>query len=272
MKRPLLHVDAVSFDYPNRDGTSSGPVLDQVALHVHDGEFVAVIGRNGCGKSTLLGVLSGALRPVSGRVLLRDGSGASEIGELPPKRRAKRVAVLHQSLPPLPAVTVRGLVEQGRYAHRGVLGMLAPIRDAEIAGALEAVGLLDHADRRLEELSGGERQRARLALALAQQPEILLLDEPTVHLDVHHQLQMLELLDRLRRERGLTLVCVLHELDHAVRFATRLVAMHRGRVVADGPAGEIVDEGLLREVYAVNGRVRRDDLTGRLFCLIDRPA
>jgi len=278
---PLLQLRGVGFGYPSRTaGRRPTPVLTDVGLDVHDGEFLALIGRNGCGKSSLLGLMSGLLRPWTGAVRLRvplehpvggHGEGLTDLGALSPRRRARRMAVMHQSLPPLPGVTVRALVEQGRHPHRGMLGMLSAARSPEIEQALEAVDMLALADRDVDELSGGERQRARLALALAQQPSLLLLDEPTAHLDVHQQLQTLDLVDRLRRERGLTVVAVLHELDHALRFATRVVALHGGGVVADGPVEQVVDDDLLRTVYSVQGRVLRDAHTDRLHCLVDRP-
>lgn len=274
----LLRADQVTYRYPRRRGESGfpGTVLDRVELAVRPGEFVAVIGMNGSGKSTLLRLLAGELAPSSGAVRLSpaDGAPMRELGELGRRAVARRIAVMHQSLPPLPGLSVAGFVRQGRYPHEGVFGALRPAgagADREVDRALAAVGLADAGHRGLDELSGGERQRARLALALAQTAPILLLDEPIAHLDVRHQLQMLTLVDELRRARGLTVVAVLHELDVAARSATRLVALARGRVVADGPPADVLDAALLREVYRVRGRVMPDPADGHPRCIIDAP-
>lgn len=274
----LLQADRVTYRYPRRRGESGVPaaVLDGVALAVRAGEFVAVIGMNGCGKSTLLRLLAGELAPEAGAVRLSpaDGAPVRALGELGRRAIARRIAVMHQSLPPLPGLSVAGFVRQGRYPHDGVFGALRqgrPGADREVDRALAAVGLADAGHRALEQLSGGERQRARLALALTQTAPILLLDEPIAHLDVRHQLQMLTLVEGLRRSRGLTVVAVLHELDVAARSATRLVALAQGRVVADGPPADVLDAALLREVYQVRGRVVPDPGGGPPRCVIDAP-
>ncbi|WP_420123405.1 ABC transporter ATP-binding protein [Nakamurella sp.] len=274
----LLRADRVVYRYPRRRGATVAPpaVLDSVDLAVRPGEFVAVLGMNGCGKSTLLRLLAGELTPDTGRIRVRldDGAAPAELSGLSRRAIARRIAVVHQSLPPLPGLSVAAFVRQGRYPHEGALGALrrpAGAPGAEVERALNAVGLTGAAHRLLDELSGGERQRARLALALAQAAPVLLLDEPIAHLDVRHQLQMLALVDELRRTLGLTVVAVLHELDVAARAATRLVALARGRVVADGAPADVLDAELLRTVYQVRGRVVPDALTGRPRCLVDEP-
>lgn len=274
----LLQADGVSYRYPRRRGETAAPpaVLDGVDLAVRPGEFVAVLGMNGCGKSTLLRVLAGELTPDSGTVRLRPAVDVPPVPLSGLSRRAiaRRVAVVHQSLPPLPGLSVAAFVRQGRYPHEGAWGALRRSTGApgeEVEQALDVVGLAGDAHRPLDELSGGERQRARLALALAQSAPVLLLDEPIAHLDVRHQLQMLALIDQLRRTRDLAVVAVLHELDIAARAATRLVALAGGRVVADGSPAEVLDAELLRTVYQVRGRVDADAVTGRPRCLIDEP-
>ncbi|WP_084955673.1 ABC transporter ATP-binding protein [Thermoactinospora rubra] len=241
------------------------PILAGVDLTVAPGEFVALAGVNGCGKSTLLRLMAGLLQPTSGRILL----GGTPLASLSRREVARRVAVLHQSLPPVPGLTVRQLVRQGRYPHRGPFGMLGE-PDA-VDEALELTGVAHLADRVLDTLSGGERQRVRLALAVAQDTGVLLLDEPTAHLDIRHQLEVLELVRSLRAARGLTVVTVLHELDHAARFAERIVALHQGRVWADGKPKDVITTGLLAEVFGVAGRVVLDDLHGTPRCLPDAP-
>jgi iron complex transport system ATP-binding protein len=179
------------------------------------------------------------------------------------------VAVLHQSLPPVHGMTVRRLVRQGRFAHRGVLGMLSEAEDEATRSAMERAGVAEFADRPLERLSGGERQRVRLALALAQQTPVLLLDEPTTYLDVRHQLEVLELVAAFGEE--LTVVMVLHDLDHAARYADRIVALREGRIAAQGEPGDVVTEETLREVFGVRARVLRDEHFNTPYCRLDAP-
>ncbi|GAA3137687.1 ABC transporter ATP-binding protein [Planomonospora alba] len=252
-----ITVQDLHFSYGTR------PILTGIDLTVEPGESVALVGVNGCGKSTLLRLIAGLLEPSSGRILL-DGA---ELASLSRRQVAQRLAVLHQSLPPVPGLTVRRLVRQGRYPHRGPLGLL---RESDsVDEALELAGVAHLADRVLDTLSGGERQRVRLALAVAQDTRILLLDEPTAHLDIRHQLQVLDLVRTLRAARGLTVVTVLHELDHAARFAERIVALHGGRVRADGRPADVITPDLLAEVFGVAGRVVIDELHGTPRCLLD---
>ncbi|MCZ7415925.1 MULTISPECIES: ABC transporter ATP-binding protein [unclassified Streptomyces] len=258
---PGITVDGVSFGYPGR------PVLRGVDLRVAPGDLVALIGLNGCGKSTLLRLAAGLARPDRGRVLLGD----VDLARLGRRAAARRVALLHQSAPPVPGMTVRQLVRQGRYAQRGALGMLREGEDAVVRRALADAGVERWAERPVDALSGGERQRVRLAMALAQDTRVLLLDEPTTYLDLRHQLEVLQTVVRLRAERGLTVVMVLHDLGHAARFAQRVVALRDGRVVADGAPEDVVTPGLLAEVLGVSGRVGRDPEGGWPVCYPDHP-
>ncbi|MEU0688820.1 ABC transporter ATP-binding protein [Streptomyces uncialis] len=257
----VVSVDGVSFGYPGR------AVLTDVDLRVTAGELVALIGLNGCGKSTLLRLAAGLLRPSAGRVLLN----GDDLAGLSRRATARRVALLHQSSPAVPGMTVRQLVKQGRYAARGPLGMLREGDDDVCARALADVGVTDWSDRIVDSLSGGERQRVRLAMSLAQDTGVLLLDEPTTYLDLRHQLEVLQTVVRLREERALTVVMVLHDLGHAARFADRIVALRGGRVAADGPPGRVVTPGLLAEVLGVAGRVGTDPHGGWPVCYPDHP-
>ncbi|MCS0635422.1 ABC transporter ATP-binding protein [Streptomyces sp. LP05-1] len=257
----MLRVAGVGFGYPGRQ------VLDGVELSVRAGELVALVGLNGCGKSTLLRLCAGLLRPTSGQVLL----GGDDLARLSRRAAARRVALLHQSAPAVPGMTVRQLVRQGRYAARGPLGMLRDGDDAVCARALADVGVAGWADRPVDALSGGERQRVRLAMALAQDTRVLLLDEPTTYLDLRHQLEVMRTVVRLREERGLTVLMVLHDLGHAARFADRIVALRDGRVAADGPPGRVVTPGLLAGVFGVAGRVGLDPEGGWPVCYPDHP-
>ncbi|MBT2510370.1 ABC transporter ATP-binding protein [Streptomyces sp. ISL-98] len=256
-----IAVEGVSFGYPGRE------VLSGVDLRVEAGELLALVGLNGCGKSTLLRLAAGLLRPAAGRVLL-DGDDVSRLSR---RATARRVALLHQSSPAVPGMTVRQLVKQGRYAARGPLGMLREGDDEVCARALSDVGVADWGGRLVDSLSGGERQRVRLAMSLAQDTGVLLLDEPTTYLDLRHQLEVLQTVVRLREERGLTVVMVLHDLGHAARFADRIVALRGGRVAADGPPEEVVTADLLAEVLGVAGRVGRDPQGGWPVCYPDHP-
>lgn len=168
-------------------------------------------------------------------------------------------------------MTVRQLVAHGRFPQRSMWAMLRDPFDEHCAVALAETGTTHLGDRMVDSLSGGERQRVRLALSLAQDASILLLDEPTTFLDICHQLEVLDLIARLRRARGLTVVSVLHDLEHAARYADRLVALSRGRIVADGNPAAVVTPQLLEEVFAVTGRVGTDEHTGRLVVHIDSP-
>ncbi|MCH0541561.1 ABC transporter ATP-binding protein [Streptomyces sp. MUM 203J] len=256
-----VRAEGLRFSYPGRE------VLSGVDLRVGAGESVALVGLNGCGKSTLLRLCAGLLRPEAGRVLL-DGE---EVARLSRRAAARRVALLHQSSPPVPGMTVRQLVRQGRYAARGPLGMLREGEDGVCARALADVGVAGWADRPVDALSGGERQRVRLAMALAQDTRVLLLDEPTTYLDLRHQLEVMQTVARLREERGLTVLMVLHDLGHAARFADRIVALRDGRVAADGPPAEVVTPELLAGVLGVAGRVGRDPVGGWPVCYPDHP-
>ncbi|MCE7001924.1 ABC transporter ATP-binding protein [Kibdelosporangium philippinense] len=243
-------------------------VLDKVSITVHHGEWLALVGRNGCGKSTALRVMAGLLEPAQGSVTIAGGP----LNALSRREIARRVAILSQSMPPVGAMTVKQLVRQGRYATRGPLGMLSNGQDAAERTAMADASVLELADAQVDRLSGGERQRARLALALAQDVPVLLLDEPTTYLDVRHQLEVLELVRRLQRERGLTVVTVLHDLSQAAKYADRIVALRDGVVHTQGPAGEVVDADLLHSVFGVKGRVWLDDLTGKPMCSYDAAA
>ncbi|MEW9513919.1 MULTISPECIES: ABC transporter ATP-binding protein [Streptomyces] len=256
-----VRAEGLGFGYPGRE------VLRGVDLSIGAGELVALIGLNGCGKSTFLKLAAGLLTPGAGRVLL-DGD---DVARLPRRAAARRVALLHQSAPAVPALTVRQLVRQGRYATRGPLGMLRDGDDEVVNRALADVGVTDWADRPVDALSGGERQRVRLAMALAQDAPLLFLDEPTTYLDLRHQLEVLQTVVRLRAERRLTVVMVLHDLNHAARFADRIVALREGRIAADGPPAEVVTERLLAEVLGVQGRVGIDAEGGWPVCYPDHP-
>jgi iron complex transport system ATP-binding protein len=226
---------------------SAEPVLRGIDLDANAGELVCLLGPNGGGKTTLLRCLLGLAVPSSGTVTL-DGR---PLAGLKPRERARRLAYVPQSPASAFAFTAREIVLMGRLSHLGVLG-LAGAKDLEIVrAAMEMTGTEALAGRTLDELSGGEAQRVMIARALAQQPTILLLDEPTSHLDLRHQMSVTAMLRRVARDWPMAVLCVSHDLNVAARFADRLVLIAGGRVAADGPPDSVLRADLLREVYGI---------------------
>jgi len=239
-------------------GYGAATVVDEVTLAIPDAATTVVVGANGCGKSTLLRGLARLLKPTRGACLLD--------GEAVHKRATREVARTLGLLPQQPlcpeGVTVVDLVCRGRQPHRTALSRWSEADEAAVATALEVTGTLDLAAHPVDELSGGQRQRVWIALALAQQPEILLLDEPTTFLDVAHQIDLLDLLHTLRVEQGTTVVMVLHDLNLAARYADHLVAMREGKVVAAGAPAEIVTAELVSDVFGLDSQVVPDPVSG----------
>jgi iron complex transport system ATP-binding protein len=239
-------------------GYGDRPVVESLSCEVPDGRVTVIVGANACGKSTLLRGLARLLRPSSGQVLL-DGA---VIGALPSKQVARTLGLLPQNPVTPEGVAVVDLVGRGRHPHQGPFRRWSGADEQAVARALELTDTLDLADRLVEELSGGQRQRVWVAMALAQETELLLLDEPTTYLDVAHQIEVLDLLHDLNQSRGTTIVMVLHELNLAARYADHLVAMREGEVVAAGPPGEVITEACVREVFGMECRVVEDPVTG----------
>jgi iron complex transport system ATP-binding protein len=241
---PLLEVEDVAFGYTEQ------PFLYGVKMYVQSGEMVGLLGPNGSGKTTLLRLMSGVLRPQRGRILL-DGRSLVAWGR---RGVAQRVAVVPQELQVPFAFTVEQMVALGRTPFINLFGTRTK-RDHEIVQeALRLAEVDTLAERTFNELSGGERQRVILAMALAQQPRLLLLDEPTSHLDIKYQLDMLELVRRLNRETGVTVIAAMHDLNLAARYFPRLLLFQRG-IVADGSPAEVLEPRLLERVYGVTVRV-----------------
>jgi iron complex transport system ATP-binding protein len=247
-----LHGSGLTLGY---DGRVVSEALD---VHIPDGSFTVIVGPNACGKSTLLRALARMLRPSRGEVVL-DGQA---IGSLPSKEVARRLGLLPQSSTAPDAITVSDLVARGRYPHQGLLRQWSRRDEAAVLAAMRSTGVEDLAGRAVDELSGGQRQRVWLAMVLAQETRILLLDEPTTFLDIAHQIEVLDLCADLREEHGHTLVAVLHDLNHACRYATHLIAMRDGAVVAEGEPGAIVDAELVERVFGLRCRVIEDPETG----------
>jgi iron complex transport system ATP-binding protein len=238
-------------------------VIDGLSLSIRQGEITALVGPNGSCKSTLLKAM-GRLLKISGGAVYLDGVS---IARLPTAAVARQIAVLPQGPVAPSGITVAELVEQGRFPHAGALRMLRQQDHAAISEALELTGMRDFAHRQLDSLSGGERQRAWIALALAQATPVLLLDEPTTFLDIGHQLEVLDLVRRLKVNRGMTIVLVLHDLNQAARYADRMVALDQGRIVADGPPASVLTTDLLNSVFNVHAHIISDPQTGTPLCL-----
>ncbi len=241
----LLQMRGVTFGYERQ------PLLYDISLSVDSGEMVGLLGPNGSGKTTLLRLLSGVLQPQAGEVLL-EGRDVRHWGR---RGLAQRIAVVPQELHMPFAFTVEHMVSLGRTPFvRSFLGSFSRNDQLVVRDAMEATGVTALAGRIFNELSGGERQRVMIAMALAQEPAALLLDEPTSHLDIKYQVETLELVRRLNRERGVTVIAAMHDLNLAARYFPRLILFQRA-VVADAGPAQVLEPGLLSRVYGVNVQV-----------------
>lgn len=233
-------------------------VIDDLTVQVPPGQITVIVGANACGKSTLLRSLARLLRPASGVVLL-DGE---DLHRLPTKEVATRLGILPQTPLAPDGITVVDLVSRGRHPHQGWFRRWSAEDESALVKAMTATSTLELADRPLDELSGGQRQRVWIAMALAQDTEILLLDEPTTFLDLAHQLDVLDLVAELNRDQGRTVVAVLHDLNQAFRYAHHVIAMRDGAIVAQGPPDHVATPELVRDVFGLRCRVVDDPVTG----------
>nr|WP_127841179.1 ABC transporter ATP-binding protein [Actinomyces wuliandei] len=245
-----------------RAGYGRRVVVHDVDVNVPSGRITVIIGANACGKSTLLKTMARVLAPMSGRVLL-DGRSISTI---PTRRLATRLGLLPQQPIAPEGITVADLVGRGRHPHQPAFSLrLSPTSATDrrvVEESLLATRTAELADRSIDELSGGQRQRVWIAMALAQRTDVLLLDEPTTFLDLAHQVEVLDLLTDLNRERGTTVVMVLHDVNLAARYADHVIAMKEGRVVAAGEPDTIIDAALVREVLGLQAEVITDPVSG----------
>ncbi|MFB8352339.1 ABC transporter ATP-binding protein [Streptomyces niveus] len=233
-------------------------VVHDLELAVPDGRVSVIVGPNACGKSTTLRALGRLLKPKSGSVLL-DGA---ELASIPTRRIAQSIGLLPQSPVAPEAITVADLVSRGRQPHQRWWQQWSEEDERAVTDAMARTDVTDLAERSVDELSGGQRQRVWIAMALAQETDLLLLDEPTTFLDIAHQVEVLDLVRRLNHEQGRTVVIVLHDLNQAARYADHLVAMKEGRIVAEGAPGEVVTAELVREVFGLESVVVPDPVTG----------
>lgn len=248
----VLHVQDLTLGYGERT------VIDGLDLALRPGRVTAIVGANASGKSTLLRSMSRLLPPRAGRVLL-DGE---QVHRMPAKQLARLLGLLPQSPITPEGITVADLVGRGRHPHQGIFSRWSGADDAAVAAALEATRTAELAERPVDELSGGQRQRVWIAMALAQDTDLLLLDEPTTFLDVSHQIEVLDLLTDLNRSRGITIAMVLHDLNLAARYCDQLVMLAGGTVRASGAPAEVLTEDGVREVFGLDNRIITDPMSG----------
>lgn len=248
---PRLRAEALTLRYDERT------ISQNLSVAVRDGAFTVIVGPNACGKSTLLRALSRLMPPVSGQVVL-DGRS---LNTLPAKEVARQLSLLPQSSHAPDGITVADLVARGRYPHQSFLRQWSRADENAVHSAMEATRILALADRTVEELSGGQRQRVWIAMVLAQQTGILLLDEPTTYLDIAHQIELLELLAELNRQ-GRTIIAVLHDLNQACRYASHLIAMRDGAIIAEGAPHAIITADLIEAVFGLPCVIIEDPVSG----------
>ncbi|AQZ53018.1 ABC transporter ATP-binding protein [Martelella mediterranea] len=244
-------------------GYGDRTILEDLSFDVPPNKITAIVGANACGKSTLLKTLSRLLTPKRGEVLL-DGKA---IHRTPTKLLARSLGLLPQSPLAPEGITVSDLVSRGRHPHQTMFSRWSAADDQAVALALDTTGTADLADRAVDELSGGQRQRVWIAMVLAQQTDILLLDEPTTFLDISHQVEVLDLLTDLNRKNGTTIVMVLHDLNLAARYADHLVAMKAGRLHVAGTPETVLTEDHIREIFGLESRIVTDPVSARPMML-----
>lgn len=245
-------------------GYNGHKIIENLNLSIPEGKITALIGANGCGKSTLLKTICRIIEPMSGEVLL-DGKNMHAMDS---RQLAKQVAILPQNPSAPGALTVRELVMYGRAPHKSSLFSRTSREDREmVEWALKETDLLEFADRGIEHMSGGQRQRAWIAMAIAQDTDILFLDEPTSFLDVSHQLDVLHMVDHLNKKYGKTIIMVIHELNEAARFADYLVAMRKGTILYEGSPYDVFNNDMLCDVFGIDSTIMNDPRTNRPFSI-----
>ena len=230
-------------------------IIDQMDLSIPKEEISIIIGANGCGKSTLLKTIARIIKPASGEIFIN----GQNINSQKEKYLATQVAFLPQG-PICPSgMTVKELVAYGRFPHQRMIGGLRKHDKEIIDWSIEETGLKDFAHREIESLSGGQRQRAWIAMTLAQETDIIMLDEPTTYLDMSYQLEVLQVLERLNKEKRITVVMVLHELNNACRFASNIIGLKNGKIVCEGEPMEVINKSNLKEIYGIDVKLQLSD-------------
>lgn len=249
MKEQTIQLRDITAAYENT------VVIPKLNLNIPGGKITIVVGANGCGKSTMIKTAAGILRPKRGEILIN----GAKLREMAPKETAKQMAVLPQS-PHVPErLLVKELVAYGRFPYQKPMGGLSEHDHQVIRWAMDATGICEFQDRPAESLSGGQRQRAFIAMALAQETGILVLDEPTTYLDMSHQLEILTLLKELNRKNDTTIVMVIHEINHASRFADHIIGMKDGRAVFEGAPADVITEEHLKTLYGIRAKLRMSE-------------
>lgn len=239
-------------------GYDGKTIVSDVNITIPQNKISVILGANGCGKSTLLKTFAKLLKPEQGSILL-DGKS---IFSMPSKQMAQTLGLLPQS-PVVPeGIKVTDLVARGRFPYRKLLGGLQKEDFAAVEEALEMMGITELADRCVDELSGGQRQRVWIALALAQQTDILLLDEPTTYLDIAYQVEILDLLMELNKKRGTTILMVLHDINLSARYADHIFAMSKGKLIAQGSPSEVISRELMKQIYGLDCQIIEDPVSG----------
>ena len=242
-------------------------IVSDLDVSIPDGKFSIIVGPNACGKSTLLRALARLLPPAKGTVLL-DGNN---IEKMKTKKIAQRLGLLPQSSIAPDGITVAELVSRGRHPHQSFLRQWTDADEAAVLSALRATNTEELSSRLVDELSGGQRQRVWVAMVLAQETSLLLLDEPTTFLDVAYQIELLDLFSQLNHEYGHTLVAVLHDLNQACRYADEIIAMKNGAIVAQGPPETIITSELVHEVFGIECTIIDDPVTGAPMIVTGAP-
>ncbi len=239
-------------------GYDDASIIHHLDVSIRAGAITALVGANGCGKSTLLRGISRLLKPRAGQVILN----GHDIWKLPAKSLAQQLGILPQSPVAPEGLTVHELVAQGRYPHQGWFQQWSAEDERIAQEAMALASVSEYADRPVDTLSGGQRQRAWIAMTLAQDSHIILLDEPTTFLDLAYQIEILDLLHDLNVTRGKTIVMVLHDLNHACRYADVVIAVKAGGIAAHGAPADVVTESMVRDVFGVECRILPDPITG----------
>ncbi|SCI29596.1 Probable siderophore transport system ATP-binding protein YusV [uncultured Clostridium sp.] len=238
-------------------------IVKDLSLSIPKGKITTIIGANGCGKSTILKTVARILQPKSGNIYIN----GKDINSQKTKDLAKVMAVLPQSPQAPSGLTVEELIAYGRFPHQSGFGKLKKEDNNIIDWALEVTGISEFRDRQIEALSGGQRQRAWIAMALAQETDILVLDEPTTYLDLAHQLEILNLLEELNKKQGTTIVMVIHELNNAARFADHMIGVKKGQIVCEGNAHDVMTKENLKELFNIDAEIVSDPINNKPVCI-----
>ena len=255
MEKPAMKVQNLSFSY------GKNPVLKDISFEIQEGKITTILGANGCGKSTLFGLMTKNLYPRKGNIFLR----GKNLQNLSLKDFAKKVSIVHQYNTASEDITVEELVSYGRTPYRKAFAGVKEEDEKIIAGAMDVTGVSQYQNREVGRLSGGQRQRVWLAMALAQNTKILFLDEPTTYLDIRYQIEILELVRKLNREYGITIIMVLHDINQAIAFSDRIIGLKDGCVEVQGPPEQVITADSMESLYGIHLEVA--EVQGQKFVL-----